>query len=142
MFVFQNKKRQFSLQKKPKIKKIFTLQTTVWQFWFSCGTPHIVDGPTDPVSCVIQRFPRLHRFLFSFSGTTEPPGDNRITLVAHQEHRRTVVNVLPHFEPERSHSRSFSRTALSLSFLCRHPGRIRVEARAHWFSLTSELGRN
>ena len=54
MFVFKNKKKHFSHQ------------TTVWKFWFSGGTLRIVDGPTDPVSCAIQRFPRLHRFHFLF----------------------------------------------------------------------------
>ena len=109
MFVFQNKnkKRPFFVKIYQKLKKTFsTLQTTVWMFWFSCGTAHVVDGRTDPVSCVIQRS-AASPFLLSFSGNTEPPGDDRITLVAQQEHRQTVVKSLPQFGPERSHLRFF-----------------------------------
>ena len=94
MFVFKHK------------KTFFTLQTTVWKFWFSGGTLHIVDGPTGPVSCAIQCFPRLHRFYFLFRvlpsrlETTE-------SRWSRNRNRRTVVNVLPHFGLERSRLRFF-----------------------------------
>ena len=67
--------------------------------------------------------------LLSFSGTTEPPGEDRITLFAQQEHHRTVVNAVLHFGLEHPDFRFLSKNALSLSFLYRHLGRTRVGAR-------------
>ena len=104
-----------------------------------------MDGPRNPVGCAIHRFPRLHRFYF-FLRTTEPPGDDRITLVAQQEHRWTVVNAHLHFRPEHPDFRFlFQRPRYPFRFCVDTyggPGWEPAKARAHWFSLTSELGRN